>query len=142
MAVATVLYRPLLFEVHNVTAGLAAVEASLLLVITAVRFRWILAAVRTLRDQPYVAFCGAFVAGGIIALSSIANFGILARERVLILPGVPRLPGHPSEAPASRTTPPGARTGPWARRPLSGERRPVPKRAPPEARLGGWMRPD
>ena len=57
-----------------------------------------LAALRHAREQPYVAAAFVYCGASVIALSSIANFGILARERVLLLPmflillSVPRAP--------------------------------------------------
>jgi hypothetical protein len=82
----TVLFRPLPNEAGNAQGLLTAFESSFLLVISVIRIRWILAGMRSMRRQPYVACMAAFAFGSILALSSIANFGILARERVLLLP--------------------------------------------------------
>jgi hypothetical protein len=43
-------------------------------------------AIRSMRTIPYVAFALVYSAGFIIAFSSIANFGILVRQRVQLLP--------------------------------------------------------
>ena len=43
-------------------------------------------AIRHLRRWPYVAFILVYAAGFVVAFASIANFGILARERVQLLP--------------------------------------------------------
>jgi len=88
MTFGTVLFRPLPTEAGNAQALLAAAESSALLLIVVVRFRWVTSAVRSMRQQPYIAFLAAYAVGGILALSSVANFGILARQRSLIMPAV------------------------------------------------------
>jgi hypothetical protein len=86
LAAFTVLYRPTIADAHNLQALFAGVEGTFLLLITVYRWRWILTAISSIRRQPYVAFAAAYLAMSIIAFSSFANFGILARERVQILP--------------------------------------------------------
>ena len=86
IAVLTVLFRPFVFEAHNVQALAAALEGTFLLAVSLFRFRWGLAAVRSMRRQPYVAFAAAYAGLFIIAFSSFANFGLLARERVQLFP--------------------------------------------------------
>jgi hypothetical protein len=86
IAVVTVLFRPFLAEAHNAQALAAACESTLLLLISMFRFRWIVRALTSMRRQPYVAFAVAYGGLFILAFSSIANFGILARERVQLLP--------------------------------------------------------
>jgi hypothetical protein len=85
-ATGTILFRPFLFEAHNLQALVTALESALLLILTIRRGRPILRAVRSFRRLPYVTFV--IVYGGlfITAFSSIANFGILARERTQLLP--------------------------------------------------------
>jgi hypothetical protein len=82
----TVLFRPFVFEADTVQALGAAVEGTVLLLICLAKFRWALSAVGTVRRQPYVLFALMFTVLFIVAFSSIANFGILARERVQVLP--------------------------------------------------------
>jgi hypothetical protein len=86
VAAVTVVYRPLLFEAHNAQALIAAVEGTYLLVLSVIRFRWILAALGSMRRQPYVAFALAYCAVFVLGFSAVANFGLLARERVQLLP--------------------------------------------------------
>jgi hypothetical protein len=86
LAAVTVLFRPLLFEAHNPQALLAAIEGTVLMVLVVWRWRWIAAAFRSMRRQPYVAFCVVYVTLFIVAFSSLANFGLLARERVQLFP--------------------------------------------------------
>jgi hypothetical protein len=86
LAVATVLFRPLIFDAHNVQATLAGIEGTFLLLLFFFRFRWGWAAVRSIRRQPYVALALVYVALFVVAFSAFANFGLLARERVQLMP--------------------------------------------------------
>ena len=86
IAVATVLFRPFFFEVHNLQAALAAVETTFVLGLCLFRIRWIMSAVGSIRRQPYLAMALAFTSLFILAFSGFANFGLLARERVQLLP--------------------------------------------------------
>jgi hypothetical protein len=82
----TVLFRPFPFEADNLPTMLAAIEGVFLLVLVITRLPWILSALRHVRDQPYVAAAFVYCGATVIALSSVANFGILTRQRVLLLP--------------------------------------------------------
>jgi hypothetical protein len=86
LAALTVLFRPFVFEAHNVQAFLAALEGTVLAVICLFRWRWGVAAIRSLRRDPYVVFCLAYTVLFVIAFSSFANFGLLTRERVQLYP--------------------------------------------------------
>jgi hypothetical protein len=86
MAVVTVLFRPFVFEAHNAQSFLAAIEGTVLLAMFLLRWRWFAAAMRCLRSRPYVMFCLAFTVLFLVAYSSFANFGLLARERVQLYP--------------------------------------------------------
>ncbi len=86
LAVVTVLYRPLIFEAGNTQQLAAGAEATFLLILTLVRIKWVWAAFRSLRRQPYVAFAFAYSGLMILALSSFSNLGLLARERVQLFP--------------------------------------------------------
>jgi hypothetical protein len=63
-----------------------ALEGTFLLVLSIVRIRWLFAALKSIRRQPYVAFALLYTGMFVVAFSSIANFGLLARERVQLLP--------------------------------------------------------
>ena len=86
MAAVTVMFRPFLFEAHNTDARIAALESTVLMALFLLRWRWVWAALRSWRRQPYVVFCLAYAALFVIAFSSFSNFGLLARERVQLLP--------------------------------------------------------
>jgi hypothetical protein len=85
-AAVTVLYRPFIFEAGNIQAVAAAVEGSFLLYVTLARSRPIRAGLRRMRRTPYVAFALVYTGLAIFAFSSIANFGLLVRQRVQLLP--------------------------------------------------------
>lgn len=86
LAVVTILFRPFLFEAHNAQAAVTALESTVLLVLTIRRRRGLWQALRHARRRPYVAFVAVYTVVFALAFSSIANFGILARERVQVLP--------------------------------------------------------
>jgi hypothetical protein len=86
LATVTVLFRPLLIDAHNVQAMAASVEGTFLLALCVVRWRWIMAAGRLLRRRPYLTVALVYTLLFVIGFSSVANFGILARERVQVLP--------------------------------------------------------
>jgi hypothetical protein len=86
LATVTVLFRPLLIDAHNVQALAASVEGTFLIVLCLIRWRWLLAAGKLLRRRPYVMVALVYTLLFVIGFSSVANFGILARERVQVLP--------------------------------------------------------
>jgi hypothetical protein len=86
IAIVTVLFRPFLFEAHNTGALFAALEGTFLLGLALWRLPWAIAALRSMRRQPYVVFAAAYAGLFILAFSSFANFGLLARERVQLFP--------------------------------------------------------
>lgn len=86
LAVLTVMFRPLPHEAHNAQALAASLENSFLLLLTLIRIPWALAALRSIRRQPYIALALVYTAIFIVAFSSFANFGNLVRQRVQVLP--------------------------------------------------------
>jgi hypothetical protein len=112
-AVLTVLFRPLPHEAHNTQAFLSALENSFLLLFMLVRIPWGFAALRSMRRQPYLAYALAYTVMFIVAFSSFANFGLLVRERVQVLPFVIALfcvPPKPMEQVRAAADAPGRRT--------------------------------
>jgi hypothetical protein len=108
LAAATVLFRPFIFEANNVQALATAVESSLFLVLALVRLRSVGVALRSIRRRPYVAYALAFTALSVAALSAVANFGILARQRTLLLPFALVLISMPRRSARLGTEPAGA----------------------------------
>jgi hypothetical protein len=86
LAVVTIFFRPFPFEAHNAQVAVTALESTLLLCLTIARRRGIWQALRHPRRRPYVAFVVVYSLLFVFAFSSIANFGILARERTQVLP--------------------------------------------------------
>jgi hypothetical protein len=85
-AFVTVLYRPFLFEANNALAMLSAVEGAFLLLFTIWRIPWVLAAIKKMRRQPYITLAICYTLLFVVAFSSMPNFGLLARQRVQLLP--------------------------------------------------------
>ena len=85
-ATVTVLFRPFPFEARNVQALASAAESGLLLVLFVLSARRLLRLPRSAQRRPYLLFSLIFVGGFIYAFSVIENFGILARQRVQMLP--------------------------------------------------------
>jgi hypothetical protein len=86
MAMFTFLFRPLVFEAHNLLAVLAALDSTLLLIVVLVRWRRLLMAISYARTRPFVAFCVLAFCVFTAALSFEANFGVIVRHRTMVLP--------------------------------------------------------
>lgn len=84
----TVLFRPFPWEAGNVQMLIASAEAVFVLGLLASSWRGLVALPRHLVRQPYVIFALTYTLLFIYAFSVFGNFGILVRERVLVLPFV------------------------------------------------------
>jgi hypothetical protein len=84
--IVTVLLRPFPWEARNAQNLLAAVETILWLGIFWHRRRSFLANVRAVRRDPLMGLCLFYSLGIIFALTAISNLGIVARQRVMMLP--------------------------------------------------------
>lgn len=103
-AVATVLFRPFPFEAHGLTVLVASFEGLVLIGLTVLSRRRLAGMLRALRRNPYVLFCALYSLLFIFAFSNFSNFGILARERVQMLPmylALLALPMPPNRAAAA-----------------------------------------
>jgi hypothetical protein len=87
-AAVTILFRPFPFEATGSDQLATALEAMGLLLLTIVSWRRLLSVPSRLRSQPYVALALAFVLVFFFVFAVISNFGILARERTMVLPFV------------------------------------------------------
>jgi hypothetical protein len=85
-AAVTVLYRPLLFEAHGTEAFVTSLEAMTLFALTVLSWRRLKGLPRRLRSEPYVFLALVFVLVFIFAFGTISNFGILARQRSVMMP--------------------------------------------------------
>lgn len=86
VAVGTVLFRPLPFEVSNPVAGASALEGVFLIWLSWKSRRRLYAIPRSMRRFPFVAYSVGIAITFIYAFSSFSNFGILARQRCQVLP--------------------------------------------------------
>ncbi len=85
-AVFTVVFRPVLTDAEKSQEYIAGLEGTLLLLFVLARTRWIIAALRSVRRQPFVALAVVYTGLFVLGFSSIANFGILVRQRSSMLP--------------------------------------------------------
>jgi hypothetical protein len=88
MDVLTVLIRPFPWEVGGGLQVFASAEGMVLAGLIVFRFQSLRIAFRRSRETPYLMFCWVLVGLYCIAFSSFANFGLLVRERSLVLPAV------------------------------------------------------
>jgi hypothetical protein len=84
----TVMFRPFPFEVRSAQAILTSLEGLALLVLCIMSGRRLARLPRELFRRPYLAFGLVYTLAFVYAFSSISNFGILARERSQLLPGL------------------------------------------------------
>jgi len=85
-AIITVLYRPLLYEGGSGQMILSALEGTALLLFTLWKLPVMWRNKKMLREKPYLLMCFFYTGGFIIAFSAFLNLGILARQRVQVLP--------------------------------------------------------
>jgi hypothetical protein len=81
------LFRPFIWEVHNIPSTLASMEGFLLLLFTWRRRRELLEILRRWKIDSFAAFLVVYtVQFSIIFAGAMSNFGLLARQRVMLLP--------------------------------------------------------
>jgi len=81
------LFRPFIWEVHNIPSTLASIEGLLLLLFTWRRRRELLEMLRRWKIDSFAAFLLVYtVQFSIIFAGAMSNFGLLARQRVMLLP--------------------------------------------------------
>lgn len=86
VALVTVLFRPFPFEANNAQLLVQSMEGVALMVLFYRQRAQLRQLPRTLRRNPYLVFVVSYVLIFCWGFSSIGNFGILARQRVLMLP--------------------------------------------------------
>lgn len=82
----TVLFRPFPFEVHNLQSVLTALEGTALMVLFILSWPRLRTVAKRVFKQPYVTFSVTYVILFCFVFSAFQNFGILARERVMVYP--------------------------------------------------------
>lgn len=85
-AIVTVLFRPFPFEARNIQMFVQGLEGLLLIYLTVRAWPQLRRLPKVLRRTPYVTFCLVYTSAFIWAFSGFGNFGILARQRVLMIP--------------------------------------------------------
>jgi hypothetical protein len=85
-AFVNVVFRPFLWQANNMQSLLAAAEATLLIVLVLAGWRRLVSAARAVLDTPYVILCSCYTVLFVYGFSSFANYGILVRQRVQVLP--------------------------------------------------------
>lgn len=103
LATFTVLFRPHPLEVSNAQMAMTALEGMALLALAAWNLRRMLRIIPRWRDYGHLVMAVAFTGMFIVAYSSIANFGILARQRAQLIPVLAILLALPIR-PAPRST--------------------------------------
>jgi hypothetical protein len=86
--VATVLFRPFIFEAHSGLLLLAALEGTALIGIVVVRWESIRIGFARCRRWPFLLYLWILLMLYCLFFSAFANFGLLTRERSLILPAL------------------------------------------------------
>lgn len=86
IAIVTVLFRPLAFEAHNPQALVASLEGTFLLYLVIVHRGSLRRAQREACRHPYVAMAICYTILFCVAFANLGNFGIIARQRVQVLP--------------------------------------------------------
>jgi hypothetical protein len=86
LAIVTVLFRPFPIEASNVVSAASAFEGVFLMVLLWKSRRRVRSVFRSMRRDPYIAYCMGVVLTFIYAFSAFSNFGILARQRCQVLP--------------------------------------------------------
>ena len=82
----TFLFRPFIWEAHNVVALAASIEGMLLMAIIALRRRSLMAALRRCRNDFFIVFALAAALSFTALMSVELNFGVIVRHRAMVLP--------------------------------------------------------
>ena len=105
VAAVTVLIRPFIFESSGTEQVVTAIEGMVLALLILLSWRRLLTIPKRLRSEPYVTFALVYVGVFIFVFAAIANFGILARERSMLIPMVFVLLSLPKTLPAPKPLP-------------------------------------
>jgi hypothetical protein len=84
----TVLLRPFPWETESSLQLLSSLESALLIGLIVARLSSVRAALRRARSTPFLLYCWTFVILYAATFSSIANFGLLVRQRSLVMPAL------------------------------------------------------
>jgi hypothetical protein len=81
-----VLFRPLLFEAHNLQSLIAALEGTFLLCLLALSLQRVRTGLRRCLTDTYLLFCLTYTLAFTVVFASVANLGTLNRDRVQLYP--------------------------------------------------------
>ena len=84
----TVLFRPFLWEARSAFQLLAALESAAVTVLIVKRFDSLRYAFRRWRREPFLLYCIVLLLLAGLAFSAFANFGLISRQRSLVLPAL------------------------------------------------------
>jgi len=82
----TVLFRPFPHEASSLPMLLTSIEAMVLALLVLAAIPRIIAALRSIRDEAYLAYAMSFTVVFVYLFSALGNFGILARQRAMTIP--------------------------------------------------------
>jgi hypothetical protein len=88
LGLVTVLFRPFPWETTSAFQLLASLESAALIILIVWRFSSITAAIQRCRRYPFLLYCMVLLVFYGMTFSSFANFGLLNRERSLVLPAL------------------------------------------------------
>jgi hypothetical protein len=104
---ATVLLRPFPWETESSLQLVSSLESALLVGLIVARLRSLRAALTRARTTPFLLYCWILLILYAATFASIANFGLLVRQRALVLPALYVLISMRPDAPTPRSaTPP------------------------------------
>jgi hypothetical protein len=86
LAFVTVIYRPFPFEASSLVALVSSMEGVFLLWLTWQSRSRLRSLFRSMRREPYIAYCVGVLITLVYAFSAFSNFGILSRQRTQVLP--------------------------------------------------------
>lgn len=101
-AAVTIVLRPFPFEADTSEQVVTSIESLVLLLLLVTSWRRLWGIVGRLRDHAYFTMAIAYVLMFVFAFGTVANFGILARQRVQLLPFVFALLAAPAVAAGAR----------------------------------------
>jgi hypothetical protein len=84
----TVLFRPFPWEVDSGLQLIASAEAMVVVALIVIRRSSMMVAIRRWRTDPFILYCWVLLALFSVTFSAFANFGLLNRQRSLVLPAL------------------------------------------------------
>lgn len=85
-AIITILFRPFPWEAHNILAFIQSLEGTLLLGLVVWRIKSLWKAVKSFFCSTYISYALIYTMVFVFIFSIVSNFGIIARERTMLMP--------------------------------------------------------